>query len=383
MRLLMISGDRSILSGKKGAFRYTLEELSKNFERIDVICPAPSPSPSPGLCGAAGGGEMNFFGNVHFHPSPRGLWYQPFWIKKCGKKLLDEFHHDSITVHEYPPFYNGIGARLLLDKPKTSNQKPKTILEIHHIVGWPKAASLSEKIGYWLSKLFLVSHSKKFDAVRVVSKIVAEKLAAIGVGEEKIRIVPSFYLDSSHLKPDSSIQKKYDLVFCGRLVKNKGLPVLLEALKNIPEKKLLIIGDGPERNYSEKLVVSLGLTHRVTFLGWLADQDGVIGELQSARAFVLPSLSEGGPRIALAAMAIGLPVIATRVGVLPEVIEDETNGIFFDGTSGDLKSKIEDLLKNEEKMRSIGETAKAILTKFDKKRLIKDYAEYLKGCVNC
>ncbi|MFA5799503.1 MAG: glycosyltransferase family 4 protein [Candidatus Peribacteraceae bacterium] len=365
-RLLMISGDRSILSGKKGAFWYTLEELSKHFERIDVICPRNQESRIKN--------QECLFGKVHFHPSPRRLWYQPLWIKKCGGKLVKGFGHEVMTVHDYPPFYNGIGARMLL-----KSKKIRSVLEIHHIVGWPKAASLSEKIGYWFSILFLKSHSAKFDGVRTVSQSVADTLTEIGVEKGNVRIVPSFYLDSSVLKPDSSIPKKYDLVFCGRIVKNKGLPVLIEALKTLPEKKLLVIGDGPERERCEQSVSDSGLRDRVEFVGWLPDQTSVVIALQSARIFVLPSLSEGGPRIALEAMALGLPVIATRAGVLPDVIQDGMNGIFFDGTPEDLERKIESLLSNEEKIRSIGVKAKEIVGRFEKKQLVKDYAEFLKS----
>src|SRR5688572_26205291 len=86
MKLLMISGDRSILQGKKGAFWYTLEEFAKHWERIDVICPKPQAMQK----------QMTENGpsqNVFFHPSPRGLWYQPWWIGKKGKELIGVHKH--------------------------------------------------------------------------------------------------------------------------------------------------------------------------------------------------------------------------------------------------------------------------------------------------
>src|SRR5687768_10958850 len=99
MKLLMISGDRSILQGKKGAFWYTLQEFAKYWERVDVICPStktsPTPNPSPE------GGEGNFakvlFGNVYLHSSKRNLWYQPWFILQKGSELFTQHHHDVMT----------------------------------------------------------------------------------------------------------------------------------------------------------------------------------------------------------------------------------------------------------------------------------------------
>jgi len=366
MKLLMISGDRSILSGKKGAFWYTLEELSKHFERIDVICPRNQESRIKN--------QECLFGKVHFHPSPRRLWYQPLWIKKCGGKLVKGFGHEVMTVHDYPPFYNGIGARMLLKRFKL-----RSVLEIHHIVGWPRAASISEFFACALSRIFLPPHARRFDAVRTVSRSIGEELRRWGIPPEKVRIVPSFYLDRELLRPDtSSIRKQYDLVFCGRLVPNKGLPSLLHALASLPGVSLLVIGDGPKRAEMERLTQKLGLSERVRFFGWLPDQQAVIRAMQMARVFVLPSSSEGGPRIALEAMALGLPVIATWVGVLPEVIVDDVNGIVTTGKSEDLAAKIESLLRDEGKRAAIGREATRIVEKFERKQLIHAYAEYLK-----
>jgi len=367
MKLLMISGDRSILAGKRGAFWYTLEELSRHFERIDVVC-SRAPTPSP-----IGGGEKGWGRNVYFHPSLSGLWYQPFWIKKMGMKLIGEYGHEVMTVHDYPPFYNGFGARKLKKEIKIP-----ACLEIHHIVGWPVPASFTERLGYWLTKLIIKGHVARFESVRTVSAGNKDQLIRLGVPAEKIQIVPSFYLDLEILKP-RSVQKKYDLVFCGRIVKNKGLNILIEALKDLPGRQLLVIGDGPESKNCVLSASRLGITGQVDFVGWLPDQKSVVEALESAKIFVLPSLSEGGPRIALEAMALGLPVVATRVGVLPEVIEDGLNGVFFDGTSDDLKLKIEKLLGDPAKIHSIGAQASEITKKFDRKKLIAAYADYLKS----
>lgn len=363
MNLLMISGDRSVLQGKKGAFWYTLDELRKYWERIDVITPAAEER-------RAESGEL--FANVFFHPSPHGLWYQSKWIREKGRVLIDQYHHDVMTVHEYPPFYNGCGARKLARRTGVP-----FALEIHHVVGYPLASSIAESIGAFLSKTVLPWEAKDARMVRTVSAGVKKTLIAFGIPEEKIAVVPSFYLDRDLLKP-VTLEKKYSVVTSARLVMNKGIPELIDAIALVPDAALLIAGDGPDRHRLERHARRCGLGHRVTFAGWLPDQQSVIAAVQSAHIFVMNSRSEGGPRSALEAMAVGMPVIATRVGVMPEVIHDGFNGVFTSGDAVDVAEKIRLLLGQESLRIQIGREARSILDRFERKMLIREYANFLK-----
>jgi len=371
MKLLMISGDRSILLGKRGAFWYTLQELRKHFDRIDIICPhvsgvvpVPADHPSDGPKG----------GEVYFHPCPHGRWYQSRWIDVCGRALFAQHHHDTMTVHEYPPFFNGCGAQRL----HRATGIPYA-LEAHHIVGMPEASSCAEYIGRWLSRLVLPRHAKKATQVRVVNAAVRDQLIRWGVPAEKIRIVPSFYLDRGLLTKDVHPPKSYDVSFCGRLVPNKKLVTLIEAIADIPEVRLLVIGDGPERARCEILARTLGMAERITFLGWLSSAEAVIAAVLTARIFVMNSASEGGPRSALEAMGAGMPVIATPVGVMPEVIQDGVNGLFTDGSKGDLRRKIMHLLQDEALRDRLGGEARKVLDRFNRETLIREYADFLKS----
>lgn len=378
MKLLMISGDRTLSSGKRGAFAEMLEEFSKQWERIDILCPTPTPTPNLSPDGGGEprserGGERKYFENVFVHPSPRGLWYQPFWIRKKGLALIESHQHDVMTVHEYPPFYNGIGARML-----KRIKKIPAALEIHHIVGWPEASSLSEFIGRMLSRIFLPSHTGHFDAVRTVNSVTKELLTSWGADFRKIQIVPSFYLDHTLLTASRGQTKQYDLVFCARLVANKGLLEAIDALAFLPVATMLVIGDGPLRFVAEVKVRALGLESRVTFAGWLPDALSVLKAMSSGKIFIMNSKSEGGPRSALEAMGLGLPLIATQVGVLSDVIQNGVNGMLTTGTAADLAEKIRFLLASPEKQATIGREAARITERFERVQAIKHYADFLK-----
>jgi glycosyltransferase involved in cell wall biosynthesis len=362
MHLLMISGDRWVLRGKKSAFWYTLQEFSKHWERIDVICPH-----------VPGAGERNVFPNVYFHPSPRGLWFQPWWIFRKGRELVAAHGHDVMTAHEYPPFYNGIGAAWLSHKTGVP-----LVLEIHHVVGHPVAASITERMGLTMSRQHLPGAIRKAAATRTVNASTKDLLVSYGAPAEKISVVPSFYLDAALLQP-AAMAKEYDVVFCARLVANKGLAELLRAVASLPGVTLLVIGDGPEKSRGVRLAESLGIADRVRFAGWLPTQEDLVRMMQTAKVFVMCSKSEGGPRSALEAMACGMPLISTRVGVMPDVVRDGENALFITGTPEDIAAKIRTLLADDALRTRMGAEARKILDRFERTTLVKGYADFLKA----
>jgi glycosyltransferase involved in cell wall biosynthesis len=371
MNLLMISGDRSMLAGKQGAFWYTLEALSKHWDRIDVICPRVD------MKGRASGDVViqEFFGNVFFHPSPYPLRKQHKWIVQRGRQLVNSYRHGVMTVHEYPPFYNGIGARRLSKKTGVPY-----ILEVHHLVGYPVAASFIERIGLIMSRVYLPWAIRRATGTRIVSKATAEVLIKWRTPQEYLRVVPSFYLDRAliaSLGDPPPVQ--YDVAFCGRLVANKGAAALIEAIAHVPRATLLVIGDGPERKNLQDKAQELGIAHRVEFRGWLPTQRDVLRAIQSAKMLVMNSTSEGGPRVPLEAMAAGMPVIVTRVGVMPDVIADGVNGLFTTGTAEDLKEKINCLMQDNELRQRMGAEAVHILDRFERDKLISQYATFMRS----
>ncbi|MFV0244052.1 MAG: glycosyltransferase family 4 protein [Qingshengfaniella sp.] len=119
------------------------------------------------------------------------------------------------------------------------------------------------------------------------------------------------------------------ILFVGRLAAMKGVPVLLRAVAQVrtryPDLHLTLIGDGPERPQIEALTRHLGLAECVEFAGY-RDQDEVAAALAETDIFALPSFAEGLPVVLMEAMAAGVPVVATRIAGISELVEDGVSG---------------------------------------------------------
>ena len=109
-----------------------------------------------------------------------------------------------------------------------------------------------------------------------------------------------------------------------RLTDQKGIDVLLRAAADVPDASFVLIGDGPDRAALETLAADLGVAERVEFAGWSEDARA---DLARFDVFALPSRYEGLPLAIIDAMLAGLPTVATRVGSIPEAIEDGVQGL--------------------------------------------------------
>ncbi len=123
-------------------------------------------------------------------------------------------------------------------------------------------------------------------------------------------------------------QDDFIVGYMGRLSSEKGLIHLFAAcaqlLRNGVPLRVLIVGDGPQRNELEKLSLELGLGNRVLFAGF---QEDIAEWIPCMDVFILPSLTEGTPMSLLEAMAYGVPTIASAVGGVPQVIKHGETGI--------------------------------------------------------
>jgi glycosyltransferase involved in cell wall biosynthesis len=140
----------------------------------------------------------------------------------------------------------------------------------------------------------------------------------------------------------------------------KGQAHLLEAMARVsasrPDARLLLAGRGPLQGELQRRARTLGLENAVRFLGF---RDDIPGLLQAIDVFVLPSLSEGLPLALLEAMANGKPIVATRVGGVPEVIADGESGLLVrPGSPDDLAAAVLRLLADRGLAARLGQTAR-------------------------
>lgn len=147
----------------------------------------------------------------------------------------------------------------------------------------------------------------------------------------------------------------------GRLVELKGIEYLIRAAgalrREFPALRVEIAGSGPYRAKLEEAVTHVGLQEQVKFLGWVDDLPSL---LPHWNVFVMPSLEEGFGISALDAMAAGLPIVATSVGGVPELIEDGRTGWLVPPRDAEaLTSRVRLLLGNPEMRLSMGAAAYA------------------------
>lgn len=215
----------------------------------------------------------------------------------------------------------------------------------------------------WLTNWMVDAETCVCEAVR---KFTMER---VGIRPDKLVTIPNgidvreynLDIDLGGEKRKLHIESNYPVLgVMGRLHEQKGYIYLLRAMvkivKKYPRTILLVVGDGPLRKRLEGECAKLGINEAVKFLGFRKD----IKELMTLMdVFVLPSLWEGMPNVLLEAMALGRPVVATRVGGAEELIEDGVTGLLVPpADEGTLAEAIINILTREDKGKKLSEIAK-------------------------
>lgn len=198
---------------------------------------------------------------------------------------------------------------------------------------------------------------RKLDRFVVMSQPMRQELIEFGIDPLHIEQIPTG-VDASHFSLGHSLNSS-QVVCVARLSPEKGIDTLLSAwrlvIDQVPEAKLVILGDGPAREQLQKQIRELNLVG-VEFMGQVQD---VLPYLQRSGIFVLPSRSEGLPNALLQAMATGLACVATTVGGIPEVIQQGGNGyLVAPGDPNALSERLLELLADPEKRHRMGLAAR-------------------------
>ncbi len=228
--------------------------------------------------------------------------------------------------------------------------------------------------------------ARQMSAVIAVSDEVAHEVIRVKVaGPDKVRVIPlgldlDRFVEAAHrrgiLRTELGLSDHAPLVgTVGRLVPIKGVRDFITAVARlvhaVPEAHFVIIGDGSERSRLEDQVTKAGLRSRVSFLGWRRDLERIYPDLD---VVVLASLHEGTPVSLIEAMAAGRPVVATRVGGVPDVVQNDVTGLLIPSRNPEaLANAVLRLLTNMNERRRMGMTAQArVYPRFTASRLAVD-----------
>ena len=184
-------------------------------------------------------------------------------------------------------------------------------------------------------------------------------------------------------------ERALEILTVGRVVPVKGQSLLVESVAALRERgveaTLTIVGDGPELPALRALAAGLGVADRVRFEGAVG-QDEIRGYYERADVFALPSFAEGLPVVLIEAMATGLPVVASRITGVPELVEEGVSGLLVvPGDGADLTRALERLLREPAaRRREMGRAGRAkVEAEFDLERtadhLLDLYRELIPG----
>jgi len=271
-----------------------------------------------------------------------------------------------------------LAARTCNLLPTTRNQKAKIVFTAH---GWPfnEERSLPGRCTIWflswLTAFF--SHSTIVLTKRDLYSTIhfpflsPRRFALIPNG---ISETPHMYFSKKEARKQLGIDQSVFPVIgtIAELTKNKGVRFAVSALRELPERaRLILVGEGEEKKELEKLVRDLRVANRVHFTGFKPNARRFLNAFD---VFILPSIKEGLPYTILEAGMAGLPIVASNVGGVPDIIEHEIDGLLVRPKNpSDLATAVKKLIDDESLRRRIGgEIKKKIFSKFTFKKMLDE-----------
>jgi len=226
-------------------------------------------------------------------------------------------------------------------------------------------------LGLFTDKIITVSDNLKKELAEKFKIAPENKISVIELGFEMEELFK--------LAPKKSAET-INIGIVGRLVPIKNHKMILDCAYNLKQYvrsnsiRIIIVGDGEIRSGLEKYTEKLGICDMVEFRGWVKDLKAIYEGLDIV---ALTSLNEGTPVSLIEAMAGARPVVATKVGGVPDIVQDGKNGYLIEsGDKEGFSRKLMDLIKDPEKRRKFGEYGRGVVKeRFSKERLIKDTKE--------
>lgn len=229
--------------------------------------------------------------------------------------------------------------------------------------------------------LYKLAFRKHLKFLIAPSNYMAEELA-----RENYSVAIKQIYNGINLPAPRPLPNNKQLLYVGRLEHVKGVDVLLRAMKDvvkqIPEARLVIVGDGNSRKELETYTENNDLQNVVTFKGWVQNNQ-VANEYEASSAVVIPSIwPENLPTVCIEALAIGRPVIGSKTGGIPELIQDgKTGQIVEPGSAVDLTDAIVKII-TAPNLSEMSQLATASMKRFDISTFITATESIYKEAVN-
>jgi glycosyltransferase involved in cell wall biosynthesis len=295
-------------------------ELANRGHEVRVICLSESPSPR------MGDGADGFVVERIRRGLPRGVRA----ARTVGRILRRGLWADVLFVNGL--YLEAVCANLLLRKPmamkivgdwaweRMTTESPST-------ADFDRFEEAEAPARSRLSKRLRTFYARRADAVIVPSAYLGRATAHWGVAGNRIHVIHN----ATEVPPGLArecipLDTPFKAVTVGRLVRWKHVDRILEVIARLPDVGLVIVGDGPERQRLEALAVSLGVASRVRFYGQQSRAQA-LSLMSACDLMVLNSTYEGFPHVALEAMSLGVPVVATAAGGTGELVRHEENGL--------------------------------------------------------
>lgn len=210
------------------------------------------------------------------------------------------------------------------------------------------------------------------DKIIVPSHYLADRVRRWGVPKNKISVIHNSVPEIGPVAPVSTpLTSRVKLVTAGRLVSWKCIDSIIEAVGRMDDVGLLICGDGPERTHLEQLAKNLGVTDRIYFAGQ-RNRKAALALMAGCDIFVLASTYEGLPHVVLEAMSLGLPVIATSAGGIPELVQDGKTGILIEGGDAEaLRAAVLQLIASPKLLQQMKNKAQLEAKTFSLSRMVE------------
>lgn len=316
--------------------------------------------------------ELIEVGRYDFDPDRNFLSYRLNWWRyavksyKVSKEILSKKEID--IVHHIRPAYKGRFSLVgILRKPFIYG--PITPIWSKNHVEKVLTHGIKRKRRPLLGILTRTFALFENLAVPYLWEKTLKEASVILVQMERIKeIIPQKYLgkarvvglgvDAEFFRPAGRPSDGKTILFLANLYIRKGLGDLLHAmpiiLSKIPDARLIVVGDGPDRDFFVELTKRLGLEDKVEYRGRI-HHDETVKYYQAATIYCLPSHGEPAANTLLEAMSCGLPIVATRSGGITDMVSDGKSGILVPhGDPDALSEALIGLLKDEGKRKEIG-----------------------------